>query len=133
MKKLYVLVLVLSLVVTTSGVALAGFNWDGDPLLKVNGTTVQVVFGIDDGAFVHNGGQIAVVAQATEIQLLSRGPSYVTTTVVQGGKQGQLLITTTLTGSGAPNKFLVRVRVPSSGFEQVYESRNGGTVRVQLP
>lgn len=133
MKRLATIFLVLALLLGSVGMAFAWISWDGDPVLDVDGTKVHVSFNINDGAFVGNGGQIALTAKAWQIRLLAPGPKYVQTTVVQGGKRGKLYLTTTLSGAPVPETFLVRVRIPNKGFEQVYTTSNGRTVVVDLP
>lgn len=134
MKRLAAIFLVLALLLGSVGVAFAWISWDGDPVLDVGGTKVHVSFNIGDGAFVRNGGQIALTAMAPKIRLLAPGPKYVKTTVVQGNCEGgDLCLTVTLSGATIPDSFLVRVRVPNKGFERIYSTSSGKTVVVDLP
>lgn len=133
MKKLITLLLLLALMTTTVGVAFAGLDWDGDPLLQVGRTKVHVDFSIAGGDFVRDGGQITLVATAPDIRLVSRGPRYLTVFPVSGGQSGELQLTTTLSGADVPDDFLVRVRVPNKGYEEIQRATNGATLTFHLP
>jgi hypothetical protein len=132
MKRLFIVVMVLALMVTTAGMAFAGVDWDGDPVLSVGGTVVNVDFGFD-GDFILQGGQIHVLAEAPQIRLLDSGPSYVKAKVKTDGDKGHLLLTTTLSGKDSPKTFQVRVSVPSKGVEQTFTVKKGDTLDFVMP
>jgi hypothetical protein len=131
MKRLFIVLMVLALMVTTTGLVLAGVDWDGDPVLLVGGTTVNVDFGFE-GDFLADGGRISVLAVAPQIRLLFSEP-YVTTKVRSGGERGHLLITTTLSKGDAPETFQVRVSVPSKRVEKIFTVKNRETIDFEMP
>jgi hypothetical protein len=131
MKRLFIVLMVLALMVTTTGLVLAGVDWDGDPVLLVGGTTVNVDFGFE-GDFLADGGRISVLAVAPQIRLLFSEP-YVTTKVRSGGERGHLLITTTLSKGDAPKTFQVRVSVPSKGVMKIFTVKNRETIDFEMP
>lgn len=133
MKRLFIVLMVVALLATTTGMVFAGVDWDGDPVLSVGGTVVKVDYGFEDGEFILEGGQIHVLAVAPQIRLLDSGPDYVKAKVKTGGRQGHLLITTMLSGKDAPRTFQVRVRVPSKGVEQIFTVKKGDTVDFVMP
>jgi hypothetical protein len=119
MKRLFIVLMVLALMVTTAGMAFAGVDWDGDPVLSVGGTVVRVDYGFDEAGFILRGGRIDVTAEAPQIRLLDSGPHYVKAKVKSRGEAGHLLLTTKLTGKDAPDTFQVRVRVETkSGVQE---------------
>jgi hypothetical protein len=81
--------MVLVLLVTTTGMVFAGVDWDGDPILSVGGTTVYVDYGFEEPDFLLHGGQIKVLCEAPQIRLIDSGPDYVTTRIKSGGDKGQ--------------------------------------------
>ena len=133
MKRLFSVLLLLVLLGTTTSLVFAGVDWDGDPVLSVGGTTVYVDYGLKDGDFVLEGGQIRLVAEAPKISLVDSGPDYVTTKVMSGGQKGHLLLTTTLSGEDAPKTYQVRVSVPSKGVEQIFKVKTGATIDFVMP
>jgi hypothetical protein len=133
MRRLYVLFLVLALVMATAGVAAAGVEWDGDPVLNVHGAKVWVDFGIDDGSFVAGGGQIIVLAVAPKINVMSPGPDFIHAFAIRGGQEGYLRVTAYLRGQDAPETFQIRVRVPAKGCEQTVTVANGVPAVFDLP
>jgi hypothetical protein len=131
MKRLFIVLMVLALMATTTGLVLAGVDWDGDPVLSVGGTTVNVDFGFE-GDVLADGGRISVLAVAPQIRLLFSEP-YVTTKVRSGGERGHLLITTTLSKADAPKTFQVRVSVPSKGVVKIFTVKNRETIDFEMP
>jgi hypothetical protein len=132
MKRLFIVLMVLALLATTTTMAFAGVDWDGDPVLSVGGTVVTVEYGFE-GDFILQGGQIHVLSEAPQIRLLDSGPSYVKAKVKSGGERGHLLVTTTLSGKDAPKSFEVRVSVPSKNVVQVFTVKKGDTVDFVMP
>jgi hypothetical protein len=133
MRRLYILFLVLALVMASAGVAAAGVEWDGDPVLNVHGSKLWVDFGIDDGSFVKGGGQIAVLAVAPKINVMDPGPDFIHAFAVRGGQEGYLRVTAYLWGQDAPATFQIRVRVPANGYEQTVTVTNGVPAVFDLP
>ena len=124
MKKLFIVLMVLALLVTTTSMVFAGVDWDGDPILSVGGTTVYVDYSFGGGDFILEGGQIRLVAEAPQIRLLDPGPEYIKTKVKSDGQKGHLLLTTSLSRAEVPDTFQVRVSVPSKDVEQVFTVTN---------
>ncbi len=133
MKRLLTILMVLTLLLTTTSLAFAGVDWDGDPLISAGGQKIHVDYSIAGGDFVHAGGQIALTATSPGIRLLGKGPHYISTAVVSGGVAGHLLLTTQLSGATVPAQFVVRVRIPSKGIEKTFTTTNGGTVDFSIP
>jgi hypothetical protein len=138
MKRLGMVLMVLALLVTTTGMVFAGVDWDGDPILSVGGTTVYVDYGFEEPDFLLHGGQIKVLCEAPQIRLIDSGPDYVTTRIKSGGDKGHLLVTTTLQGKDVPKEFQVRVTVPGKGehgqdLVKIFTVHNRETINFEMP
>ncbi len=133
MKRLVCILMVLTLLLTTTSMAFAGVDWDGDPLFSAGGAKIHVDFSIAGGDFVRAGGQINLTATSPDIRLLGRGPHYISTAAISGGVADHLLLTTQLSGATVPDSFVVRVRIPSQGVERTFDTTNGATVDFLIP
>ena len=133
MKRLFSVLLLLALLSATTGLVLAGVDWDGDPILSVGGTIVYVDYSISGGDFVLEGGQIRLVAEAPQIRLLDPGPEYIKTKVKSDGQKGHLLLTTSLSHAEVPDTFQVRVSVPSKDVVKIFTVKNRETIDFVMP
>ena len=132
MKRLLTAVLVLVLLLAMQGTALAGVDWDGDPLFVVDGVKAHVSFSINGGDFVRSGGHIHVNASGHNIRLLGKGPRCVSAEVHEGGQAGYLTLITTLDGVDQPETFEVRVRVPGAKIDVVETVAPGQELSVRI-
>lgn len=133
MKRLFVLVVALVLLLPGVGTAFAGVDWDGDPLFDVGGTKVHVAYSIGGGGFVRDGGQVTIVGTAPDARLLGKGPRYVHASAVQAGEAGKFGVTTTLSGPNVPSSFELRFRIPAEKVDLVVTVTNGQTVWFDVP
>ena len=141
MKKLLYLTVVIAILAMTCGIAYAGFNWDGDPIFKVEKTTVKVLVWADQPLVPSNVWVDLGVPQGDVDARVASSHGF-TCEVVDGGKADDewitVEVTVTVQGGYVGNAGVI-VRVPKYG--KIPESQGTGqgtdgdsiTVTVKIP
>ena len=136
MKKMSVTTTLALLLVLILGstMAYAGFNWDGDPIFKVEGTTVKVLLRVDG---VFDPSEVSVVLRVPEgVEARIASSHGFDCDVVYEGKvsdDGMIPVRVTVDAQDAGSSVWVTVQVPKYGI-----SESGGpgfsiVVDVQIP
>jgi hypothetical protein len=138
MKKMSVTTIVALLVlILSSTMAYAGFNWDGDPILSVGGTTVAVLIEAEEEL---NPSEVRVTVRVPKgVEVSVQDAAGFDLEIVEGGKakHGRIPVEVTVCVPKARPAFDVRVTVVVSEYG-ISESRDGRTgqpikVKVEIP
>jgi len=138
MKKMSVTTVLLLALILGSTVAYAGFNWDGDPIFKVEGTTVKVLVEAEEGL------------NPSEVRVTLRVPKGVEAELVNAlgfdckvehrgkAKRDKIPVEVIVKVPKAKPNFDVRVTVQVSeyGISESRDGRTGGRdikVKVEIP
>ena len=73
MKKLFIVLLLLALLATTTSMVFAGVDWDGDPLLSVGAPPCMWTIALAAAHSSLKVGKIRLAADAPQIRLLGPG------------------------------------------------------------
>ena len=119
MKKLSVTTVLLLALILGSSVAYAGFNWDGDPIFKVEGTTVKVLFAYEDPSDVSE--VTLYVPEGVDARVVSSHGFKCTTAP---GESVAVFV-------DASSDVLVAVRVPKYHIE--VEGVGGSLIKIPIP
>ncbi len=134
MKKMSVTTVLLLALILGSTVAYAGFNWDGDPIVEVGGTTVTVLIEAEEEL------------NPSEVQVTVRVPKRVEVSVqdtggfdleiIEGGKakHNRIPVEVTVRVPKARPDFDVRVTVVVSeyGISESQDGRTGRPIKVKV-
>ena len=134
MKKLSVTTVLLLALILGSTVAYAGFNWDGDPIFKVEGTTVKVLVGADEVLDPSRVSVVLRVPEGVEARIAS-WHGFACEVVYQGrAKDDRIPVEVTVLVPEDAGRFDVgvTVQVPKYGISESRDGRTGRSIKVKV-
>gem|GEM_PF-1148562 len=136
MKKLLVTTVLLLALILSSTVAYAGLSWDGDPEFKVDGTTVNVLIGVEDG-FAYDPSEVRVTVRVPkDVEVSDIDAGGFALEIIQKGraKRHKIPVKVTVRFPKARPNFVVgvTVKVPEYGISKSRDGRTGRNIKVKV-